>query len=61
MELVEQYAALRRDMDSGPSRTRRLEMVASRTRGLAADLYPPLPRFTASASAGERLAAITFL
>ena len=59
--LAEEYEQIRAKQASGDERTRRMEVVASRMRSLAADVYPCLDPLTQSQSPGERLAAIILL
>lgn len=51
------YEHLRATMLPGDSRTRRMEVVASRLRSLAQSVYPLVPELAASEHPGERLAA----
>jgi hypothetical protein len=59
--LAAEYEKLRETMPPGSGRTRRMEVIASHMRSLALSGYPLLPNLVNSASAGERLAATTFL
>jgi hypothetical protein len=59
--MAREYERLRRTMEPGDARTRRLEVVASRMRALALSAYPLLPDLMASRSPGERLCAVTTL
>jgi hypothetical protein len=60
-ELAAEYEGLRKAMEAGDARTRRMEVIASRMRTLARSTIPLLSDLTDSASPGERLAAITAL
>lgn len=55
------YEQLRETLPSGPSRTNRMEIVASDLRTLAQSTFALLPELMASVSPGERLAAICTL
>ncbi|HEY9421319.1 MAG TPA: hypothetical protein VIW92_07895 [Thermoanaerobaculia bacterium] len=59
--LADEYENIRKTMAPGNDRTRRMELVASQMRTLANMGAPLLPELTLSPSAGERLAAVTFL
>jgi hypothetical protein len=62
--LADGYDAVRRPitgMRSGPERTRRMEVIASRMRALALSAFPLLDELRESASAGKRLAAVSIL
>jgi hypothetical protein len=62
--LAHEYDAIRdpiRGMRAGAERTRRMEVVASKMRGMALSAYPSLSDLITSDSAGERLAAISIL
>ena len=62
--LADEYELIRdptTGMRSGPERTRRMEIVASKMRGMALSAYPFLSELTSSKSAGERLAAVSIL
>jgi hypothetical protein len=59
--LSAQYEALRASMPSGPERTRRMEVIASQMRAFSLAAYPLLAELARSESAGDRLAATTFL
>jgi hypothetical protein len=48
-------------MDAGDPRTRKMEVVASKMRALGLAGYPMLPELAASASPGQRLAAVVIL
>jgi hypothetical protein len=61
LALAEAYEATRRAMPSGNSRTRAMQLIASRMRSIALPAYPLLPDLTASESTGQRLAAISVL
>jgi hypothetical protein len=58
---AETYQDLRATMPPGDSRTRRMEVVASRLRSLAQSVYPLVPELVASEHPGERLAAVCAL
>lgn len=60
-ELADTYDELRRTMPAGSARTSQLSKVASQLRAMALSIYPLLPDLTDSASAGERLAAVSAL
>jgi hypothetical protein len=60
-ELASEYEKLRRDLPSGDTRTRRMEVVASRMRTLALSSYPLVAEFAHSNSPGLRLAAVSTL
>jgi hypothetical protein len=59
--LATQYENIRRTMEPGDARTRQMEIVASKMRSLTLAALPLLPSLINSESAGERLAAISFL
>ncbi|MFT7841731.1 hypothetical protein Q5530_36820 [Saccharothrix sp. BKS2] len=59
--LAAEYDRLRATTPAGPSRTRRLEVVASSLRTLARSASPLLPDLVADGSAGARLAAVCAL
>jgi hypothetical protein len=59
--LAEQYEQIRRDMQSGGPRTRRMTEVFSSMRAKAASVIPLLTQFEQSSSAGRRLVAIAIL
>lgn len=59
--LAAEYEKLRDRMAPGSARTRKMEVIASHLRSLALTGYPLLPHLIRSTSAGERLAATTFL
>ena len=59
--LAEEYGRLRVTLPSGWERTRRMELVASQMRALAPVAHALLEDLKPSLSAGERLAAVTFL
>jgi Domain of unknown function (DUF4062) len=61
LALAKEYEETRRSMRAGDSRTRAMEVVASRMRSLALPAYPLLSELTASGSTGQRLAAISIL
>lgn len=60
-KLATQYEALRATMASSHERTRKMEVIASQMRTLSLAAYPLLPELARSESAGDRLAAVTFL
>lgn len=60
-ELADTYNELRRTMRSGSARSSQMSKVASQLRAMALSIYPLLPDLTDSASAGERLAAVSAL
>lgn len=55
------YEHYRATMPPGDTRTRRMEVVASRLRSLAQSVYPLVPELTTSKRPGERLAAVCAL
>jgi len=57
-ELVNQYEVTRRDMPSGPMRTRKMNEIAAKMRAFSIAAYPLLPTLMAGEKPGERLAAI---
>lgn len=67
--LADEYVRLRRDMQPGDDRTRRMEVVFSQMRALTMAAYPLLPELASSTprhqgrdeKAGERLAAVALL
>lgn len=59
--LAAEYEEIRETMPPSSARTRRMEVIASHLRSLALTGYPLLPNLVRSDSAGERLAATTFL
>ncbi len=59
--LAQEYETIRATMDSGDPRTRKMEIVASKMRTLALASCPMLAELAASASPGQRLAAVTIL
>jgi hypothetical protein len=59
--LVQEYETIRSTMDSGDPRTRKMEVVVSKMRALGLAGYPMLPELAASASPGQRLAAVVIL
>jgi hypothetical protein len=59
--LAREYESVRASMQAGDARTRQMEIVASKMRALSLACYELLPVLTQSPSAGERLAAISFL
>jgi hypothetical protein len=59
--VAQDYELVRDRMESGPERTRRMEVIASQMRSFAQDSLVLLPELTKSESPGERLAAITAL
>lgn len=62
--LADEYDALRAPitgMRPGAERTRKMEVVASKMRGLALSAYPFISDLITSKSAGERLAAVATL
>lgn len=60
-ELARQYEKIRRDLPSGDTRTRRMEVVASTMRTLTLSAYPLMEEFVESDSPGLRLAAVSML
>ena len=56
-----EYDRIRRTMLGGDPRTRRMEVVASRLRGLADSIVPLLPALTEHDKPGHRLAAVCAL
>ncbi|HEY2766236.1 MAG TPA: DUF4062 domain-containing protein, partial [Pseudonocardiaceae bacterium] len=58
---ADEYEQLRDTRDSGPDRTRRMEVVASTLRTLAQSIFGLLPELMGSDSPGERLAAVCTL
>jgi hypothetical protein len=60
-ELAKKYEHLRNSMKAGRSRTEEMNKIMAQMRTLAVLATPLLPIFTASASPGERLAAIAIL
>jgi hypothetical protein len=61
LALAQEYDTLRATMESGPSRTRHMEVVTSKMRALALRASSLLADLSASASAGQRLAAVAIL
>ncbi|MDQ3819941.1 MAG: ABC transporter ATP-binding protein [Acidobacteriota bacterium] len=61
LELAREYEQIRSRMKSGDSRTRKMEIIATKMRTLGLAGYPLLNDFVNSVSPGERLAAITML
>jgi hypothetical protein len=59
--LATEYEQIRRSMNAGDERTRQMEIVASKMRSFALLAYPLLDELVGSASAGQRLAAISVL
>jgi polyhydroxyalkanoate synthesis regulator phasin len=59
--LAAQYEATRASMNSGPERTRRMEVIASQMRTISLAAYSLLSELVQSNSPGKWLAAITFL
>lgn len=55
------YESVRASMLKGPERTRRMEVLASQMRTFCIAAYPLLAELARADSAGERLAAVTFL
>jgi hypothetical protein len=60
-ELAREYEKLRHDLPSSDTRTRKMEVVASRMRTLAVSAYPHISEFANSDSPGLRLAAVSTL
>jgi hypothetical protein len=61
LRLAKEYGHLRRHMDPGDARTRRLEVVTSKMTTLALSADPLVPKFTRHPSPGVRLAAVATL
>jgi Domain of unknown function (DUF4062) len=59
--LAQEYEHIRATMDAGDTRTRRMEILASRMRSLALTAHTLVPELAASMSAGQRLAAVMML
>jgi hypothetical protein len=59
--LADEYVNLRAQMPAGDERTRRMSAIAAQLRSLAVPAYDLLPELIVSASAGERLAAVSIL
>jgi hypothetical protein len=59
--LARTYESIRLTMTAGDLRTQKMEGVAGAMRALSDAAYSLLPELTRSASAGDRLAAISFL
>jgi len=60
-DLVEQYETTRRELPSGPRRTRSMNEIAAKMRALSIVARPLLPTLMAGKTHGERLAAICIL
>jgi hypothetical protein len=60
-DIAEEYQRVRQSMPSGPERTRRMEVVASRMRTLAQAAFPLLPQLMKRTEPGMTLAALTAL
>jgi hypothetical protein len=60
-QLALEYENLRRNLSPGDTRTRRMEVVASRMRTLALSAYPLIAELANSDSPGMRLAAVSIL
>lgn len=59
--LVNQYEQIRRDVSSGPQRTRQMNEITAKIRAYALVAYPLLPFLSESERPCERLAAICIL
>jgi hypothetical protein len=61
LSLANEYEEIRRTMQSGNDRTRRMELIASKMRSLALPAHPLFGELVTSESAGQRLAAVSIL
>lgn len=59
--LAERYESIRRTMDPGPARTRKMEEVVADMSALAPAAAPHVDQLTEGKTPGERLAAVTIL
>ena len=59
--LAREYEAVRAAMESGRTRTQRMEAITNRMKSLSSVAYPLVGELATSASPGDRLAAIAML